>query len=352
MAKITDLSAFRRPQTKPEPSCARGCSAPCASARPSPQPGPLPETLDDLRARIGTQQLDLDLSGLALLGTLLDGAQVLTRNSGALIVGKRGYAGVQTAGSPFRGNRQRPVVRMAPATDLPVLLSAADGPRPPCLSVTCGAGRIAHRVQLMTPADQAVAASVPAAGPADRPAALPPLADDPAPRAADVVRLDAIRAARQLWPLSKVSDHLDDLLADRGRARGRLLPLLGASRALRVRHDLIPSLLRFISRRGLSFSITVPTDASLSHSLTGRADHVDHTPALLSCRMTNGFFSLDLAELAQAWVSRYARAATGALSGAMLDLYGRDGRCMAVLHADPFSSSQEWADVLEALTTG
>ena len=316
----------------------RPLACPCAAAACAP----LPEKLADLVALAGTQALDLGLAELALVGTCFDNAQILTRNAGALIQGRGGYAAFQPCGSRFRANRRRVTIRVNETRAVSVLRSPEMPARrmPATISVVDAAGVVGHRIQLLDDADRLKAQSLPSS-------ALDPMPEQGVTatrQAANVVSLAGVRQARQRWTGAHLGDHLDDLVLDAGQARLSCLPYLGRARARRVATSILPSFLDFLCHHRAGFSATLPF-GGMAQSMSAQALGLRRAGSLLICETDAGLFLVDMALVGQGWVTRLGTAG----AEAALELYDHDGRCLLLLHGDPWSNATNWASYLEAM---
>ncbi|MFV0473085.1 MAG: hypothetical protein ACK5MQ_02420 [Pikeienuella sp.] len=306
----------------------------------------MPETADALTDAAGAVVLDLDLGGLALLGATFDDTQIITRNQGALVQGRGGYAAFQTCGARWRLNRRRVNIRVADART-PTILRNEARPEiglPAAISVAGADGRIRHRVQFLSEADWRVARAVEAA------AVAPPAPAPVAERGADmsnVINLASVRNARRNWAGAELGDHLDDIIVGGGAGRASCLGRLGAAWARRANPGYLPSFLSFLCRRGVRFSASVPA-AGMLQTLCGRGcECFGDAEGLMTVLTDRGLFSIDLAQMAQIWVTRHG--GDGGAPGAALELYDAGDRPLAVLHADPWSEIDGWNGYLEAM---
>ncbi|WP_460274484.1 hypothetical protein [Celeribacter sp. ULVN23_4] len=305
----------------------------------------MPETAEALRALDGTVDLDIDLEGLALLGTLFDETQVITRNHAALVQGRGGYAGFQRCGAAWKANKARINMRVSGTRD-PLILrnnSQADLRLPAAISVVGADGEICHRVQFFSEMDWLTAQTADIRA-EDRP--VTPSRATAQPN--NVISLAAVRHARAKWGASHLGDHLDDLITDQGQTRANSLSYVGRAHARRVAPAYLPSFLSFLCRRRVKFSASVPAEG-LIQTLCGQGQScVGDTKGVMTCQTDQGLFSLDQSHVAEAWVTRHCSTAATRF-GAALELYDREGRALAVLHADPWSEGATWNSYLEAM---
>lgn len=311
---------------------------------------PLPETLTELVELSGAVPLDLDLSGLMLFGTMLDDAQIVTHNHGALVQARGGYGRFQTCGVPFRPSKRRIPIRVAEDGNHAIMRSASDAEarHPAAISVVGSDGRVGHRIQFLSETDWMAASCIEVAAEL---AELEPPSDDratPTEPAANVIELAAIRSARDRWSVADFSDHLDDLLLDRCADRMTNLRYIGKACARRVNPAHLASFLDFLSDRKLAFSASVPA-AGLIQTLSGRATAQRSAGSVVLCQTDRGMLSLNLASVASAWVTRPGGG--DRLASALLELYDEKGRCLALLHANPWSEVSNWSHWLEAIPT-
>lgn len=327
------------------PDCPAGTGQCCPGCGRAPLPETLTQLVEDSRA----VPLDLDLPGLALLGTALDDAQIITHNHGALVQARGGYGRFQSCGEPFRPSERRIPIRVAEGRNHAIMRSDSDADKrhPAAISVVGRDGRVGHRIQFFSEADWLAACCIDVA--ADQVGA--PCDGDMSAEpdcAANIVRLDTVRYVRDRWSVAGFSDHLDDLLLDRRADRMTNLCYVGTARARRVSPAHLASFLSFLCDRQLPFSATVPA-AGLIQTLSGRGEALHSAGSVVLCETSRGMFSLDLARVAYAWVTRVG--GTGQNPSAMLELYDDTGRCLVLLHADPWSEAANWAAWLEALPT-
>ncbi|WP_417264048.1 hypothetical protein [Celeribacter sp.] len=305
----------------------------------------MPKTAEALRALDGTVDLDIDLEGLALLGTLFDETQVITRNHAALVQGRGGYAGFQQCGAAWKANKTRINMRVF-GTREPLILrnnSQADLRLPAAISVVSADGEICHRVQFFSDMDWLTAQTADIRAEAR---AVPPPCAPAQPN--NVISLATVRRARAQWGAAHLGDHLDDLIIDQGQTRARSLCYIGRAHARRVTHAYLPSFLSFLCRRRVKFSASVPAEG-LIQTLCGQGQSCfGDAKGIMTCHTDQGIFSLDLPHVAEAWVTRHSFTAATRF-GAALELYDREGRALAVLHADPWSEGATWNSYLEAI---
>lgn len=283
----------------PDTTAARCCACRCGAIGSA--------TMAELLAN-GAVALDLGLAELALVGTTFDGAQVLTSNAGALVEGRGGYGPLQRCGDRFRIMPQRASVRVEDWRSLPVLLSPAATE----LSVIAPDGRVQHRIRL-TEAERVVAQTLPQATPAPLP---------PAEMPSNVVSLAAIRARRENWHRMHCGEQIDDLIRDGGVARLGSFPALG-QQARRLQAGLLASFLDFLCQRRCGLQVTVPA-TGMAQSLFGKVHTFDRLGQVLICTTDDGRFALDPAQIAQVWAIRHGTRAS-------VEIYGHDGRCIALL---------------------
>lgn len=292
------------------------------------QTAPLPENVQQLVLQGGVA-IDICLEELALFGTSLDNAIIMTSNANAIVQGRGGYAGYQSVGQRLRLNPRRPVMRMADARDMLVMLSPACAEAPAALSVIATDGRIQHRVQVAG-ADWNRVETLPHSG-----IRAAPVVDGPA-TSSNVIVLHDVRHRRENWATATIGMCLDDVLHDAGRVRLRCLPHVRAG-ARRVKPQLLYSFISFLCERRVCLAATVFAEG-MSQTISGTSRKATTMGRFIICETDSGRFALDPDGVAHAWICRHGAAAH-------LELYNKSGVCIAVLHAPP---SGDWSDYLEA----
>ncbi|MCV6584207.1 MAG: hypothetical protein OIF47_01595 [Marinibacterium sp.] len=298
----------------------------------------LPDTLDDLRAVSGFAELGHDLETLALIGTQFENALITTRNAGALIAGRGGYAALQRSDAPLRLTRapRRVDLRFCPAT--PIRLARyADGNGGDGIAAFDHSGRVQHRVQLGAPADRQVLCSLGQGAVASS----APAASDTPNHGQNVIPLAAIRRARDIWNTADLGAHLNDLLRSCGRERRACLPHVGVNRAWQILPDVLPSFLTYASDRGIGMARFVPA-AGLMQADVGPLETITLVGQLVTARAGAGTFSIDLSAIDSAWVAAIGRFW-------QIELYDAQGDCLAVLGYDPSQNAGHWSDLLCSL---
>lgn len=297
----------------------------------------LPETITQLRALTQVTDLGQDLESLALIGTQFENALVTTRNNSALISDTGGYGPLQTNDMPFRLNRRRITLRINRNASLNVARSAEDSARDlhASLVATDSTGSVFHRVQYTSAYDTCIANAL------DADTYFVPPAAPHIPLADNIVPLAAIRQARESWDAADAGTHLNDLLIDGGLQRRRCLPHIGKDRCWRVVPDVVASFLCFLSDQKRSFTRMVPAPG-LVQAHVGSATEVSMMGEMFIARFGQSMFSLNCADIAEAWVSASGRYW-------QLELFDAQHKVIAVLAADPMSETGSWNDFLASL---
>ncbi len=297
----------------------------------------LPETITQLRALTQVTDLGQDFESLALIGTQFENALVTTRNNSALISDTGGYGPLQTNDMPFRLNRRRITLRINRSVNLNLARSAEDRTQNlhASLIASNSQGAVFHRVQYASTYDMRIANAL---GPDEhwRPqtAVVAPMADN-------IVPLGVIRQACENWDTADAGTHLNDLLIDGGRQRRKCLPYIGKDRCWQVIPDVVASFLCFLSDQKRSFTRMVPAPG-LVQAHVGSATDVSMIGEMFIGRFGQSTFSLNCADIAEAWVSacnRYWQ----------LELFDVHKKAIAVLAADPMSETGSWNDFLASL---
>ncbi|MEM7526937.1 MAG: hypothetical protein AAF416_04575 [Pseudomonadota bacterium] len=291
--------------------------------------------MEALRARTTVQTLAAGLEELAMIGTYFDDALITTRNSGALISGRGGYAAVQRARSPWRLSPGRVAIRIAPTSAATLARSDMDRDTrlPGSLVALDPDGAVFHRVQYVSASDRRVAEALEAGEPEMG-------TRDDAERG-NVVHLAQVRSARACWEAMTSGDHMDALLVDAGRSRRRIMPYLGANRAWRVSAAPLPSFLAYLVERRIGLTRVV-LGCGLLQAATGPIGRVAHGDGQLIASSDSGIFAVSSDRIDCIWV-------VTTRDGWQLELYDAEARALAVLMPDPMANRSQWNEMLCSL---
>lgn len=310
---------------------------PCRQARTAcPMAAELPGTLKGMSRLSEVVMLGWDIETLALLGTQFEDALFTTRNKGAVISGRGGYAGLQPHDRSFSVSARRVNLRFTNSAPLQLArCSGASDDTPDALMAVDHTGTIQHRVQLKTDYDQRVAhsleigAEVALASPAS------------VASSENVVPLAAIRSAREKWDRAVSADHLNDFLESRGQLRLRCLPHLGRGRAWRVESRLLPGFLNLLYQGRRNFTRIVCA-TGLMQVQAGPIEQFSQQDGVLFCQNRTGIFALDMREIGSVW-------ATASPLHWQLEIYDHADQGVAIMAAAPTSCGQDWRNLLMAM---
>ncbi len=293
-----------------------------------------------LAARPDARLLEGGAQALAALVPRFTAATAIVPGGAASVIERGTYARSRWAGEFLASTPGRISLRFAPGGEARLAHTPADPERglPEALCLFDPAGRIAHRVEIDAAADLALLAGLLSETPASA---------EPRPEVrGETADLPAIRRALAGWADFGITEHLDTLLPDGGRARRVCLPRL--ERAAR-RIDLagIAPLLGQLARRGRPFRRVFARRGCLRIQ-EGPIDPPRAEGSRLFLRSGNGLIALDLAALASAWVTWIGR---GREASPALEFYDTEG-CAAVFLAstepDPCRDTV-WQCTLHAL---
>lgn len=296
---------------------------------------PLPQTLSALRQEAQLTEAGARFEPLALLGTAFRDALITTQNSAALISGRGGYGAFQTSAMPLRlsRGRHRMDMRFDVNTPVNVVRSEASEDALPSVVALDSGGRVQHRVQLLLADEVAAAQNLPHEAICN---------DAPAEDIAEnVIPLTAIRNAMGTWDRGDHGQHLNDFLRDRGVARYRCLPHLGANRAWPVLADMLPSFLDYLGTEGISYARFV-VGSGLLHSDVGVLGQLQCRDHVMIVRYQAASFAVDLKHIGSIWVTAFG-------GQCQLEMFDRDGHGVAVLAGDPHRHTCRWNTLLASL---
>jgi putative heme degradation protein len=274
---------------------------------------------------------------LALLGTQFDDVLITTRNTGALVSGRGGYAPIQTTSGPLRLSQRRVSVRIATNSELSLIHCQGDREArfPSALAAVDRLGRVQHRVQYVSDFDACVAESL-------EPCEGYSLPQTPSFREVEnVISLPALRRAREGWDEADAGQHLNDLMVEMGKPRHKMLPYIGKQKAWRVLPQVLQSFFNYLDGRRYSFTRFVPASAVLQADV-GAFERVNWFGSVFFSATQRGTFSLDLDRVEHVWLTASPR-------HWQLEIYDADERALAVLAPDPNAASSQWKDFLLSL---
>ncbi|MEM7055966.1 MAG: hypothetical protein AAF557_00120 [Pseudomonadota bacterium] len=302
--------------------------------RPHPIWTSVPESLSALKTNACLTPLNHRLEDIAYLGTQLADATIITRNSGAVIIGRGGYGPVQCEGMPTRLCRHRVALRFAKSAVVQAVRTIGDDSDPIALVVADGVGKISHIIQLTGSYDRHIAMALDAGAEVWLPTDFQDIPLDVAP-------LSAIRALRANWSESAPQDHLDPFLNGRDIERRRALPYIGSDRAWPIIPNSLWPFLDQLTDDGTSFGRIVPA-TGLLQSDVGPLEMAKSHRGCWDSSSATAQFALDMNAVGSVWV-------TVVDWFAQLELYDAAGRGIAVLVADPLRSAEDWFYRLAAL---
>jgi putative heme degradation protein len=299
----------------------------CASAQAA-------RTLDALAQTGPLTYLDMDLEALALLGTQLADALILTNNGSALLSEKGGYAAYQTSSMPHRVSSCRINMRICPTAPVNLVRTQGIGGRL-ALFVVDGSGQISHRIETDGGYDGAVLATV------DEGRLKGGAPANNAVLANGIVSLNAVRSARLYWDCRDTGHHLNDILHDGGRIRRSTLPHVGKYKAWPVLTAVLPSFITYLRENEIGHVQLVPGAGFIQSSMAW-AGKVELLDQILLVRNEQRSFAIDLSNIESMWATRI-----GPVS--QLEIYSHAGDAIAILAADPNGNYGQWNTLLGSL---
>ena len=297
----------------------------------------LPRTLHDLDGSIGLTLLHGDLETLALIGTQINSGIISTNNGAALLSQMGGYAPITTTAMPHRLSRKRVNLRVAPNHIVHLARSEVGDNGRLTLVVADDAGVIYHRIEVAEPYDQAVIATLDAA--ANEKGPFRPIIPTMPPN--NIVSLSAVRCARATWDGYDTGQHLNNILADGGKSRSKILPHIGKNKAWPVLVKALKFFMIHLHNSLISYSQNVSGNG-LIQSMIVKGGTLRILDKILMIQNQHHSFAIDLVQVDSVWVT-----AIGPFH--QLEIYAADGRAIAVFGADTKCGIRHWNALLCSL---